>query len=175
MAAFYCSLGIFSFVEGIDTLSAILFVLGLLLLIAEMFMPGFGIAGGTGLVLLITGIILTARTPFEAAMMVLFLILLTALVLAVILRSAKKGKLAKKMILHSAARHENGFRTSSDTSGLVGLEGVALTVLRPAGSGGFDGQRLDVVTEGVFLDKGTKIRIVRTEGRRIVVIPIESK
>lgn len=166
-------MNIFSFVEGIDTIQAILFILGLLLLVVEIFTPGFGIAGGSGIILLILGIIFTARTPFEAIVMVIILILLVALLLAIILRSAKRGKLSKKLILWSAAKHEDGFSTSSDTSALIGKEGIALTVLRPAGSGEFDGQRLDVVTDGIFIEKGTKIKIIRTEGRRIVVEPVK--
>jgi len=173
MGVFYLALNLFSFVEGIDTLQAILFIIGLLLLVVEMFTPGFGIAGGTGLVLLILGIILTARTPFEAFVMVIILIILIAGALAIIMRSAKKGKLSKKLILWSAAKHEDGFSSSSDMSALLGKEGIALTVLRPAGSGEFLGQRLDVVTDGTFIERGTKIRIVRTEGRRILVEPID--
>ena len=173
MDLFYATMNIFSFVEGIETLQAILFILGLLLLVVEIFIPGFGIAGGSGLVLLILGIILTARTPLEAIVMVIILVLLIALALTIIFHSVKRGKLSKKLILWSAARHEAGFSSSADTSVLVGKEGVSLTVLRPAGSGEFEGKRLDVVTEGTFIESGTKIKIVRTEGRRIVVEPID--
>jgi len=173
MGVFYLAMNVFSFVEGIETLQAILFIIGLLLLVVEMFTPGFGIAGGAGLILIILGIILTARTPFEAFVMVVILLLLIAGALAIIMRSAKKGKLSKKLILWSAAKHEDGFSTSSDMSALLGKEGIALTVLRPAGSGEFLGQRLDVVTDGTFIEKGTKIKIVRTEGRRILVEKID--
>lgn len=173
MGVFLTFMGLFSFVEGIETLQAILFIVGLILLIVEMFTPGFGFAGISGLVLLILGIILTARNAREAVVMIVILILLIAIVLAVILRSAKKGRLSKKLILWSAARHEQGFTTSEDTSSLLGKEGVALTVLRPAGSGEFEGRRLDVVTDGSFVEQGTKIKIIRTEGRRIVVEPVE--
>jgi len=173
LAFLLSSMSVFSFFEGIGTLQATLFIIGLLLLIAEMFMPGFGIAGGTGLLLLVVAIILTARTPFEAFIMVCILIVLVASVLAIVIRSAKKGKLSKKLILWSAAKHEAGYSASSDTSVLLGKEGVASTVLRPAGTGEFEGKRFDVVTDGTFIESGTKIKIVRTEGRRIVVEPIE--
>lgn len=173
MVNFLCVTGIFSFLDGIETLQAVLFIIGLLLLVAEMFTPGFGLAGGSGLVLIIIGIILTARNAFEAMMMVIILLVLLAILLLIVLRSAKKGKLSKKLILWSAAKREDGFSSSADASALTGKEGVALTVLRPAGTGQFDGQRLDVVTEGAFIESGTKIRIVRTEGRRIVVEPIQ--
>ena len=164
---------IFSFLEGIYALQATLFVIGLLLLIVEMFIPGFGIAGGIGLLFLVLGIILTARTPFEAFVMVIILILLVAGAIAVIMRSAKRGKLSRKLILWSSAKHEEGFSTSEDKSMWIGKEGISLTVLRPAGAGEFEGQRLDVVTDGTYIDKGIKIRIVRTEGRRIVVEPVK--
>lgn len=164
---------LFSFVEGIGTIQAILFIIGLIMLIAEMFMPGFGIVGGTGLVLVILGIILTARDLTEAVVMIVILLAIVAVGLTIILRSAKKGKLSRKLILHSASKRENGYSTTDDNSALIGLEGFALTTLRPAGTGEFDGQRLDVVTEGDFVENGVKIRIVRTEGRRIVVEAIE--
>ena len=50
-----------SIIEGISTFQIILFVVGLLLLIVEMFLPGFGIAGGSGVVLLVIAIVLTAK------------------------------------------------------------------------------------------------------------------
>ena len=166
-------MNVFSFVEGIETIQAVLFILGLLLLIVEAFMPGFGIAGITGLVLLVAGIIMTARTVFEAFVMVMILLLIVALLAFVILRSAKKGTLSRKLILWSAAKHENGFSASADTTSLTGREGVAVTILRPAGTGEFDGQRLDVVSEGAFIERGAQIKIIRTEGRRIVVEPVK--
>ena len=54
---------IFSFLDGIQLYQIIILLLGLILLIIEMFTPGFGVAGGTGLILLVAGIILTASTP----------------------------------------------------------------------------------------------------------------
>lgn len=52
---------------------------------------------------------------------------------------------------------------------MVGHEGKTLSVLRPSGIGDFDGVRLNVVTEGEFIENGTPIRIVRVEGGKIVV------
>ena len=126
-----------SIIEGISTFQIILFVVGLLLLIVEMFLPGFGIAGGSGVVLLVIAIVLTAKNATQAAVMVLILLALIALVLFVILRSAKKGKLSKTLILNSAARSTEGYRATADLSDLLGNVGVALTVLRPPWTGEF--------------------------------------
>ena len=51
----------------------------------------------------------------------------------------------------------------------LGREGTAITALRPTGLGEFDGVRLNVVSEGDFIENGTKIRVTQIEGSRIVV------
>lgn len=162
-------MGLFSFIKNIETLQATLFIVGILLLIAEMFVPGFGVAGISGVVLLVIGIVLTARTPFEAFIMVIILIILIAIVISVVLRSATKGKLAKKLILNLTSKQELGYSASKDSTDMVGKTGTAVTTLRPAGIGEFDGVRLDIVTEGGFIDSNTKIKIIRVNGSRIVV------
>lgn len=54
----------------------------------------------------------------------------------------------------------------------LGKEGTALSVLRPSGVANFDGIKLDVVSQGDFILKGTKVKIIKVEGRRIVVSEI---
>jgi membrane-bound ClpP family serine protease len=163
---------LFSFVDNIETLPAILFIVGILLL-----SPRFscGIRGRRGNGIAAAGgrdcthrrvTVRSNRDDRHSSFIV-------AIVLWIILRSAKKGKLSKKLILWSSSRKEDGFSATSDASSLIGKEGVAITVLRPAGTGDFDGQRMDVVTEGAFIAQGTRILVIRTEGRRIVVRPIE--
>jgi membrane-bound ClpP family serine protease len=164
--------GVFGFFEGIGTLQAIVLVMGLILLVVEVFTPGFGVAGGTGLALLVLGIILTARSLFDAMVMVAILLVILAIVLAVIIRSAKKGRLSRTLVLQSQATAEAGFKSTEDRQELVGKEGVALTNLRPAGTVDFAGERLDVVSEAAFIEKGQDVEVVRVEGRRIVVRPV---
>lgn len=167
------SLGVFSFINDIGVLQAVLLIAGLLLLVVEAFTPGFGLAGGTGLVLVIVGIFLTARGPLDVIIMFSILIVIVAILLLIILRSAKKGKLSRKLILKSASRQQDGYSAVETDRSLLGQEGVALTILRPAGSAEFDGKRLDVVTEGNFIESGSKIKVVGVEGRRIVVEKID--
>jgi membrane-bound ClpP family serine protease len=138
-----------------------------------MFMPGFGIAGGTGTALVIVGIILAADTFMEALILSLVLFALLALVILLAIHSAKRGKLSKKLVLRSAATREEGFSAADASPELVGKEGIALTALRPAGIGEFDGERLDVVSEGGFIQAGVKIKIVFSQGMRIVVKPVD--
>jgi membrane-bound serine protease (ClpP class) len=55
---------------------------------------------------------------------------------------------------------------------LVGKRGVALTVLHPAGVAQIDTQRVDVVSEGGFIDAGTRIVVIADEEYRRIVRPV---
>lgn len=164
---------IFSFLHNIEWLQAVLLISGLILLFAEVFIPGFGVAGITGIIVFIIGILLTAETLFEALIMFLLLLLILAIVLVFVIRSATKGRLSRKLILRSEVGKVEGFTAVEDMNVFLGREGVALSVLRPAGIGLFDGVRLDIVTDGTFLEEGTKIKIIAVEGRRIIVSEIK--
>lgn len=160
---------LFSFIHNIGMLQGLFLSLGLLLLVAEMFVPGFGVAGSAGLVMLIIGIILTARNTMEALVMIIILLAIVGLLLAILLNSANRGKLSRILVLNDALKHDEGFSSTEDMTYFVGREGLATSVLRPAGTGVFDGLRLDVVTDGTYIEKDTPIRIVSVTGRRIVV------
>lgn len=157
------------FIQSIDIISAILFALGFILVIVEMFHPGFGAPGIIGGILLVLGIIFTARTLLEALILLLIIIAALGAVLTFVLQSATKGRLSKTLILSNSQRKDNGYIGTEDLNYFLDKEGTAYTVLRPAGIADFSGVKMDVVSEGDFIQKGTKIRVVKVEGRRIVV------
>jgi membrane-bound serine protease (ClpP class) len=61
------------------------------------------------------------------------------------------------------------FKSSDSHAGLVGKDGVAQSELRPAGFALIDGKRIDVITEGSLVPRGTPIQVVRVEGNRVIV------
>jgi membrane-bound ClpP family serine protease len=160
---------IFSFLENIHTLQIIIFVIGFAFLTFEMFHPGFGVPGVIGLLLLVTGILITARNVFEALVMLIILLAIVGLALMMVLHSASKGRLSKTLILKDSLNKEEGFVGTDDMKYFIGKEGVSITVLHPAGTAEFDGVKLDVVTEGNYLDKNTRVKVSEVTGRRIVV------
>lgn len=160
---------LFSFILNIGVLQALILIAGLGLMVFEIFNPGFGMPGIVGLILLALGVILTAKSVFEALVMTIILIAILALALALMLRSASKGRLSRTLILSDSLKKESGFSSTEDLSGYLGKEGVAATILRPSGTAEFDGVKLDVVTEGSFIPKGTRIKIINVSGRRVVV------
>jgi membrane-bound serine protease (ClpP class) len=81
----------------------------------------------------------------------------------------KKMKFFRKIILSDSTSTEKGYVSNKTRAELIGLEGYALTALRPAGTAVLEDERIDVVSEGGFIQKGARIRVVKAEGSRIVV------
>ena len=145
------------------------FVLGIGLLIMEALMPGFGIAGFSGIALEIVALVLTWQQHGTMGMLLIVLSVL-AIAISTSLHSLTKGKLSKSSIVNSHTESTDaGYRSAEDMQVFLGREGTATTALRPTGLGEFDGVRLNVVSEGDFIENGTKIRVTQIEGSRIVV------
>lgn len=157
------------FLTNIGIWQAICLVVGLGLVIFEMFNPGFGAPGITGLVLLVIGIVMTAQSPFEAIILIIIILAILGVALTLVLHSATKGRLSKTLILSDSLNKEQGFSSTTDLEYFLGKEGTAITILRPSGTADFDGVKLDVVTEGEFIPANSRIKIVKVSGRRIVV------
>lgn len=153
--------------------SAILFILGFILVIVEMFHPGFGAPGITGTILLILGIISVARNLYDVFILIILILAVLGIALTFVLYSATKGKLSKTLVLTDSLNKEQGFEGTEDLNFFLGKEGKAITILRPAGTADFDGVKLDVVSESEYIQKDTKVKVIKVEGRRIVVREIK--
>jgi len=142
------------------------------LMILEVFMPGFGIAGISGITLSIVGVWLTWRSmgPLAALGVLLIMLALMAIVLSIGLRSTARGLLSKSsMVLNEQLDTTQGFSSNVDLNLFIGKQGTALTPLRPAGLAEIEGVRLNVVSNGDFIPKDTSVVIASVEGTRIVV------
>jgi membrane-bound ClpP family serine protease len=156
-------------ISNLDTISTLCLVGGLILVVVEMFHPGFGVPGISGGILLVIGVLLTASSVTEALFMMSIILVILCIALVMVLQSATKGRLSKKLILKDEQRKEGGYVGTEDLEYFLGKEGKAITVLRPAGTADFDGVKIDVVTQGEYVEKDAKIKIIKVQGRRIVV------
>ena len=150
----------------------ICFLIGIGLMVLEAFMPGFGLPGISGIILEVVAVALTWMNhgPMAALGMTLIVLSILAIAISMSLRSAANGKLSRsKLVLNDTESNEAGYRSTEDLDVLLGREGVTTTVLRPTGMAEFDGVRLNVVSEGEFIQSGTRVQIVRVEGSRILV------
>jgi membrane-bound serine protease (ClpP class) len=152
---------------GFETL--ILFALGVGLILLELFIPG-GIAGVIGLLAIFASFFMASDNVVH--MGISLLIALTASIVLSILMIrvfGKKMKFFRRIILTDSTSTEKGYVSNKNRLELIGVEGITLTPLRPSGTIVVEDERIDAVSEGGFIAKDTKVRIVKTEGSRIVV------
>ena len=144
-------------------------VVGYVLLVVEMCIPGFGVPGIAGVILAVLGVITMQPTPLQALVLVVVYVALLCIALAFCLRSAAKGRLSKSRLVLNEVATKSETPESSELAYFIGKTGAAHTPLRPAGIAEFDGVKLNVVSEGDFIDKDTPVRVSRVEGKRIIV------
>ena len=157
----------------------ILFIIGVGLLFVELFvLPGFGIAGIAGVILIMAASFMSMIGSFEtvssadlssAATRLTIVLFLTIIGMVVMYKMGVKSKFWDRIALNPEFRKEEGFVSSDDYSEFLGKNGIALTPLRPAGVGVFDERRLDIVSEGGFIEANEKVEVVNVEGYRLIV------
>lgn len=159
--------------------AVILLAVGLILLGVEGFvLPGFGVAGVLGLLAIVASLLYSVFVTLPTGgdlLLAVNVIIAATVVLGVVgwqvFRSLPRGRDEGRGLLRTRADRDAGYISAPPRAELVGREGIAATDLRPAGTGVFGDDRLDVVSDGPFVAAGTPIRIVRSEGYRHVVHP----
>lgn len=144
-----------------------LLVLGLVLLGIELFViPGFGVVGVMGVLSLLgaVGVAFWKLGPLEAG----GAFVLSAIMVGGLLWYLPRSRAGKAIVLSEV---QDGLAVLA-AAVQVGARGVAATPLRPSGMVLFAERELDVVSEGLFVDAGTPVRVTRVEGARIFVEPV---
>ncbi|MBK7497611.1 MAG: nodulation protein NfeD [Ignavibacteriales bacterium] len=164
-------------------LEILLFVVGLVLLLAEIFViPGFGIAGISGIILIFASIFLSllGSEPFidmhaiSIAIIQLSGSMLFALVgMFFLVKYLPKSTAFNKLVLSESEKAEHGFVSYPSEKDLVGKLGIAFTTLRPGGTAVIDDRRIDVVADSEYIDKDVKIKVLRVEGIKVVVTAVK--
>ncbi|WP_093217172.1 NfeD family protein [Sediminibacillus albus] len=152
----------------------ILLVLGIIMIIVELFVPG-GIIGLLGIGAVVGALFMSSADMGHMAMSIGIALIVSIIVSVILFKTIglEKG-FFKNIILKDATTTEQGYVSSINRLDLIGLEGKSLTMLRPSGTAVFNDERLDVVTEGAFVEKDSPVKIVKTEGSRIVVRQIKN-
>lgn len=158
----------------------LLVVGGLALLLVEILViPGFGVAGTVGIVGILTGLTLSllgsgasAGGIAAAALRVGFSVALAVLGALLLIRFLPRLPFAGRLVLSSALPSGEGTaarkpeRGGPDSNARIGR---TLTPLRPAGTADLGGRRVDVVSEGEWIDAGEAIEVLQRDGNRVVV------
>jgi len=147
----------------------LLFIAGILLIFLEFFLPG-AISGSLGVAALILSLFLAGENALQIGVSILIAITISIFVFFMMIKQfGKRMVLFNKMVLSDSARKEDGYVSNINRIDLLGKEGNALTILRPAGTIIINNERIDVVSEGGFIEQNALVRVIKVEGARIVV------
>ncbi|HPD64573.1 MAG TPA: NfeD family protein [Bacteroidia bacterium] len=163
----------------------LVFILGVGLMILEIFvLPGFGIAGISGIVLMLTGLILSMVDnvyfdfKFTAADEVVraLLVVMSSFIISVIVIFATGGQMIRskpfqRLVLQSALEKPD-FRESEskeERASLSGMKGITITPMRPSGKIQIGENVYNALTEGEYLKKNTSVVVVNDFGNKIIV------
>lgn len=166
----------------------LIFAIGFLLMIAEIFvLPGFGVAGISGIILLVSGLVLAALPnqgmDFEQVHTADALTSLTFVLAGVLGGIAALLYLAKNLInsrfFHQAALNQaldakDGYTVGVELQSLVGKPALVRTVLRPSGKVEIEGKLYEATSTDTFVEAGKWVYVTDVEGNMLRVRADES-
>lgn len=150
---------------------------GLLLLILEVFVPSGGILGIISAILFVVSIALGyMQSSLTGSVLLLTLVILVPIVSAIAVHYWPRTPTGKHFFpnhpteeeLNPSVPHQNR------VNDLLEVEGTAVTPLRPSGVCVFNDVRVDTITEGMMLESGDNVRVIRIHGTQVVVRKIEN-
>ncbi len=152
--------------------TVICLIVALVMFVIELFTPGVGIAGVTGLLALIAVVVMQLGWghPQVAFYIIAIALLIIILGLIWVIRSLQRGRLSKSFLV--LKEHSSGSsvpEVDAAKTDLLGKSGVTISALRPSGIAEIDGRRLDVMTAGAFINKGETVTVIKAEGMHILV------
>jgi membrane-bound serine protease (ClpP class) len=164
----------------------LIFVVGLILLGLEIFViPGFGIAGISGIVLIVLGLALTLvgalpsdrvvdlpdwEQLFRALFIVVVSLILSIGISFYLGGKAFNSRIFSKLEVAGTQKSSEGYNIVNPKSdSLKGREALAYSDLRPSGKIELDGDLLDATAESGYIEKGSRVKIIRTETYSLVV------
>lgn len=159
----------------------VLFFIGVVLIVIEIFfIPGFGVAGGLGISLVIfslgaslIGNVGLRFPPMEHISMAVWTLTIT-LVIGILLmmslaRYLPQNQMFSRLVLMESTDRNTGYTSAKSLDDLLGMEGVSITPLRPSGMVLIGERRVDVISDGEFIENGARVKVVDTGSSRVVV------
>ncbi len=168
------------YLEGIaENWEILVFVVGIILLLVEIFViPGFGVAGISGVILAVLGLTLSMSAgdivifeeglkfnlePFVKSLFVVLISMFLSITISLLLsQRIVKTNLFARVALNKVQDTKEGYiGVSTEQNALIGKKGFAFTVLRPSGKVQIDDDIYDAKALTGYIEKGEKIEVVR--------------
>jgi len=159
-------------------LAYMLILAGILLLVAELFLPSGGILLVIALSAIVVGVAMTFIYSDDSATGIITLIgvfIAVPIVAGISLHYWPKTRMGKRFFLHGPTEDDTiaSMPVNLELEQLRGRFGRAVSALRPAGVADFDGRRIDTITEGMMVEPGQWVRCIDVRAGKVIVRPVE--
>ncbi|MBG9984655.1 hypothetical protein HYO62_07070 [Aerococcaceae bacterium DSM 111022] len=161
--------GTYFWIISSNLLLFLVFALGILLIIVELYVPDFGIMGLIGLGAIIYTL-WSEYHDFSTLVLVLLAILFTGFITGMIyLKSGRNLVLSPGFVLNEAIQTGQSAEKLQKKADLIGLEGETITDLRPVGKAKINAEYYEVISDEDFINSGTPIKVIKVRGTQIYV------
>lgn len=150
------------------SLDTVLLGAGVILIALEIVVPG-GILGAVGFVSLIAGFFFFLGGGWDAFCIVGGTVAVLAVICALLFWFLPSSSSWNPFILRDKQKNSEGYTGAGDYSAYLGKRGKVIAPLRPAGTAVIDGERVDVVSFGDYIDKDSEIEVIKIEGSKLLV------
>ncbi|HAK46688.1 MAG TPA: hypothetical protein DCO79_12325 [Spirochaeta sp.] len=180
-AVIFISNGMLGYVGSLEIL---LFAVGIVLLIVEIFLiPGFGAAGISGILLIAASLLLSQQGfilpefEWQAELLKRNLLIVgtgifgSIILMAILIQLFPRVGMFNRLILQTSQDQDDGYSLQDPeiTASRLGKSGKAITTLRPSGKAVFDGETIVVETDGEYVEADTEVKIIAADSNRIIV------
>jgi membrane-bound ClpP family serine protease len=157
------------------TTAYLLIVVGLALMLAELFIPSHGILFLASSLCILGGVALAFIHDTASGMVTLLTVFVAVPGLATLMLYLwPRTPMARRLILREQDEATARLPVNLELEGLRGRYGRALSDLRPAGAVDFDGRRVDVLSEGMMIQTGSWVRCVDVRAGTVVVRQVDA-
>lgn len=161
--------------EALLVWGIVLLVVALLLVVVEIFVPSAGLISITAALVGIAGLICLYKVDFVWGISgTLAAVVLVPTIIYYGFQTMPSTYFGRKMLFGESGEHEPVLKTDGvdEFAALVGMEGDALTDLRPVGVAKIGKERLDVLSEVSYVRAGARVRVTAVEGTTVKVRPV---
>ena len=148
-------------------LAIVLLIIGFVLMFFEVLLPGMVLGACAILSLIASVAVAYSNTDHGNIFLIIALVSLAVFTIGFVYWSPKSSM--GRNLISSSAVGDLGI----DLSELINKTGSAYTNLRPSGTAVIGDDRVDVVTEGTFVEKDRQVKLVSVEGQRVVVREVD--
>lgn len=159
------------YVKGLVSFYQIaIFLAGILCIVIETLTPTVGLLAGVGVAAMFYSVILALGGNINAVYAMLASVVVAGVIFAVIVKKLPSSRLWKKVVLSDSSTTQRGYVSAAvDRTPLIGREGEVITELRPSGTALLEDTPVDVVSEGAYIKKGERVRVIGVNGSRVLV------